>query len=59
MASIRDPNVREVIAKETLTYKSKERPNPEQEAKNIKALESLVEVCVGVRVRVHCVRGGT
>ena len=48
MASIRDPNVREVIAKETLTYKSKERPNPEQEAKNIKALENLVEVWVSV-----------
>ena len=44
MASIGDPSVREVIAKETLTYKPKERPNPEQEAKNVKALENLIEV---------------
>ena len=44
MSSISDPNVREVIAKETLTYKPKERHNPEQEAKNVKALENLIEV---------------
>ena len=50
MSSISDPNVREVIAKETLTYKPKERHNPEQEAKNVKALENLIEVSQNLKV---------
>ena len=50
MSSISDPNVREVIAKETLTYKPKERHNPEQEAKNVNALENLIEVSQSLKV---------
>ena len=44
MAAIKDPNVKEIVAKESLQYRSKASMDPEQEAKNVKALENLLEV---------------
>ncbi len=44
MSSVRDPNLKEVIAKETLTYKPNEVVSQEQQTKNIKALESMIDV---------------
>lgn len=44
MATIKDPNIKEIIAKEALQYKPKTATDPEQEARNIKSLENLLEV---------------
>jgi hypothetical protein len=54
MSTIRDPNVKEVIAKESLHYKPKETVSLEQEAKNVKALENLIEVRLFTAFKIRC-----
>ena len=44
LSLIKDQNIKEIIAKESLQYKPKASIDPETEAKNLKALENLLEV---------------
>jgi leucine-rich repeat-containing protein 49 len=44
LATVRDPNVKEIVAKEALHYKPKTMADQEAEAKNLQALENLLEV---------------
>ena len=43
-SQVRDPNVKEIIAKESLTYKPRQQRDLEAEAQQIKAAEGLLQV---------------
>ena len=44
-ALIKDPNVKEILAKEALQYKPVEGDKTKEDEKNIKELQELMKVC--------------